>query len=205
MDSPKEIRNPIGTVQECEELGLNVKEFPTCHAPSDTVRGCDWAKRDADGVPYCKCTGAMGKSGPKNFAVRIHNGGSKTAIVRQVDCTWIAREYGDIVNNKGAIKIIAGEGESYTTRTGMMDPKTGKREDKDVTASVPVHPRPKDNPDVKPFLEHLAAFKEMQERQHFMNERSMFGVGGGLDAGFEGGAGSGGSGAKEGGSIPKKG
>jgi hypothetical protein len=147
----------------------------------------------------------MGKSGPRNFAVRIHNNTTKTAIVRQVDCTWIAREYGDIVNNKGAIKIVAAEGDTYTMRTGMLDPKTGRREDQDVTAKVPAFPRPSENPDVKPFLEHMNALREMQERHHAANEQAMFGIGGGLDAGFEGDRGRGASGAKEGGSVPKKG
>lgn len=144
---------PIGTIAEAERENLDPSAYATCAQPRPHagVVGCSWYDR-------CRVS-AKGQAGPKNYGVEIVKGRAQGGgfVREKANCMWIADHVQDIEDNKGAIKVIANEGESFEQVTGVMVNSTtgdlthqkdplGVREIRRVKVMVPKYPRPGENP-----------------------------------------------------------
>lgn len=144
---------PVGTLAEAEREGLDPTQYATCSKPNRVtgVLGCSWFDR-------CRVS-AKGQAGPKNYGIEIMKGKAQGGgfVREKADCMWIADHAQDAEDNKGAIKVIANEGETFEQVTGVMvnsatgepthqkDPQ-GVREQRRVVVTVPKYPRPGENP-----------------------------------------------------------
>jgi hypothetical protein len=115
---PKNIPSmPIGTVDELEELGLNLSHFGSCAVPNKAggIRGCSEAPR----CPLsCKFKKFKDGGGPRRVGwERIFRG----QPIRRMDgeCWDLSRDKVFVEDNGGAVRIVANEGESYKKLTGV--------------------------------------------------------------------------------------
>lgn len=108
--------NPVGTQDEAESLGLEVAHYPTCSKPVRGVnRGCELF--GVCPMSYKGKTLSEG-GGPRRHAFEIVMPGQP---IRRFDseCFRAVRKITDIEGNKGAIRIIADEGETYEKVEGV--------------------------------------------------------------------------------------
>ena len=124
---------PIGAKDEAEQLGLETAFYPTCSRPVPGVnRGCPH---------FFSCPlSYKGKllsegGGPRRHAYEVAMPG-KPIRRSEDECYGFVPKIQDIEGNKGAIRIIADEGETYEKVEGIyvktfVDPET------DQTAKVP--------------------------------------------------------------------
>ena len=124
---------PIGAKDEAESLGLDPAVYPTCSRPQPGVnRGCPY---------FFACPlSYKGKSvheggGPRRHAFEVVMPG-KPVRRQDNDCYGFVPKIQDIEANRGAVRIIADENESYEKVEGIyvktfVDPET------DQTAKVP--------------------------------------------------------------------
>lgn len=147
---------PQGKIHEMEAAGLDPTRYGSC-APRNKITGvvgCSEYHR-------CRMSFRGDRSpdvGPENMGVEIIKAGSTMPIPRNtVDCMWVAQHRDDIVDNGGAITVLALGGESYEkVTTVIFDPVTGKectqyqpgcqREERQVEIRVPKYPRPGQQP-----------------------------------------------------------
>lgn len=167
---------PIGTLAEAEAEGLDVTQYATCSRPNPVtgVKGCPW---------FAKCrVSAKGKSGPRNYGVRIIKGPAQGGGIAHssVDCMWLAEHTNDTEANGGAVTVVAEEGETYekvtriavSNRTGEIATnqwdKDVHREDRRVKVEVQPWPRPGEN---KELLHDMLRAEVMEsEKERLENE-----------------------------------
>lgn len=181
QDAPQ---NPVGTLDELEELGLSPQHYPSCSQPNRMTgnRGCNhWYECP---MSYKGKSSSEG-GGPRRHAWEIARRG-KPLLRVEGECWDIAKRISDIQDNKGAVRIIADEGQTYKKLTGIavktfVDPTTDevkkvvakngeyhlpnvKREDMVVDFVVKPFPRPVDNTTIATDVVTAQAIRSEQER-----------------------------------------
>jgi hypothetical protein len=175
---------PVGALDELQELGLSPAHYPSCSEPNPMIRnrGCDYWFQCP--MSYKGKPSAEG-GGPRRHAWEIARRG-KPLLRVEGECWDIAKRIGDIQDNKGAVRIIADEGESYQKLTGIavktfVDPQTDetkkviakngeyhlpnvRREDMVVDFVVKPFPRPAENTAIATDVVTAQAVRSEQER-----------------------------------------
>ena len=167
---------PVGTIEEAEREGLDPTVYATCAKPNKQtgIVGCQF---------YESCrVSAKGQSGPKCYGIEIIQGPAMggTMTRNAVDCMWIASQVDNIEDNKGSIRVIAEEGETFdkvasvlidnTTNEVSTNPfnANARREERVVPFKVPTWPRPGQN---KLLLHDMLRAETMkQEKERRANE-----------------------------------
>lgn len=147
---------PVGTVEEAVKEGLDPATYACCARPDAYrgVKGCEW---------FDKCrVSAKGQNGPKRYGLELISGPVMGNFISRfsADCMWIADHIDDIEDNKGSLRVLADEGESYQTiRSILVDNNTNeesvnpfnaqaRREERLVNVEVKPWPRPGQNKDL---------------------------------------------------------
>lgn len=119
---------PVGAKDEAESLGLNTAVYSTCSRPQPGVnRGCPH---------YFSCPMSYkGKDvedggGPRRHAFEVAYPGKPIRRMED-DCFSFVPKIQDIESNRGAVRVIADEGEFYEKVEGIyvktfVDPETDK-------------------------------------------------------------------------------
>lgn len=125
--------HPVGAKDEVESLGLNSAVFSTCSRPQQGInRGC---------LNYFNCPmsykglGIGEGGGPRRHAYEIAMPGKPIRRVED-ECYNFVPRIQDIEGNRGAVRIIADEGETYEKVEGIYV-KTFVDPDTDTTKKVP--------------------------------------------------------------------
>lgn len=108
---------PIGTVDELEELGLNLAHFGSCAVPNKAggIRGCSEALRCLLSWKFKKFKDG---GGPRRVGwQRIFRGQPIRPI--EGECWDLARDKVFAENNGGAVRIMAEEGKTYQKLVGV--------------------------------------------------------------------------------------
>lgn len=108
---------PVGALDELEELGLNPEHYPCCSKRNKAtgVMGCS---KFAECPLSFKGKLAKDGGGPRRMAwERIFKG--KPVVRREGTCWKLVDDRSFVEGNKGAIRIIAGEGETYDKLEGV--------------------------------------------------------------------------------------
>lgn len=175
---------PVGALDELKELGLSPAHYPSCSEPNPLTRnrGCDYwyqCPLSYKGKPFSE------GGGPRRHAWEIARRG-RPLFRKEGECWGIAKRISDIQDNKGALRIIADEGEAYDKLTGIavktfVDPATDetkkviakngeyhlpnvKREDMVVSFVVKPFLRPSENPAIAADVVTAKAIRGEQER-----------------------------------------
>lgn len=163
---------PVGTLAEVQAEGLDPSVVPTCgrevkNGSQVITRGCPYRQQ-------CKLA-IRDEAGPQFFGIEYMKGkdmGGRT--VRGVrDCFYIAINKDTIEENKGSLKILAREGETF--KMVEAGPHTGYK-DTIVEHVVPKFPRPGENPDLA--MEQLKAITRAEEEQRKSEQQLSLNAGG---------------------------
>lgn len=118
--------HPVGTKDELEELGLDPAVFSSCSKPVRGVnRGCEFF--GVCPLSYKGKTFAEG-GGPRRHGFEVAMPG-KPIRRWESECYTMVPRISDIEDNRGAVRVIADEGETYERIEGVyiktfIDPET---------------------------------------------------------------------------------
>ena len=176
---------PIGTIEEAANENLSPEAYATCAKP-DKMRGIVGCAK----FELCRVS-AKGVSGPRNYGVEILKGEAFGGGMVRVtaDCLWIADKIDDIEDNKGSLRVIANEGESYKKVTSILinnatnEPATNpfdpqaRREERVVEVVVPAFPRPGQNKSLLHDMLRAETAQAEKERRSSENLTRNLGLG----------------------------
>lgn len=121
--------HPIGTKEEAEELGLDPSVYATCSKPVKGInRGCEFF--NICPLSYKGKTFAEG-GGPRCHGFEVAMPGKPIRRWQDV-CFSMVPRISDIEDNRGAVRVIADEGETYEKVEGIyiktfIDPETDEQ------------------------------------------------------------------------------
>lgn len=167
-----DIKRPVGTVEELQKDNIDIAVVPTCARPMEGVVGCQY---------WTKCNLSIkGKSGPRNYAVTEFKGedmGGAT-LTNERDCQWIAQHREAVEDNGGVIKIVAAEGQEYTTFTMAREDEKlplSPRVYKEIKKPVAPYHRLDMNHDYKEYLQRNVARAAWRNQKEAEREERIIG------------------------------
>lgn len=176
-------RKPQGTLEEFDAMGIPADEYGCCHAP---VEKPDDREFQILGCPaWRKCTLKEKGAGPVAKGVRIvkMTPTGPRVVTRPMSCFNIPKERTRVELNGGVLEVLCDEGGEIEVQGSTSEDVTIPGQglvrlwtDGPQTVTVPVFPRPKDNP---MFRKQALAFRVIEEeraRKAAGRKAELFGV-----------------------------
>lgn len=175
---------PMGLLKEYDAMGIPADEWGSCAPPDKNPLDRDGQIVGCSACKKCTLPEKFTK-GPVNKGVRLVKMTltGVRVIHRPMSCYNIPKERERMEINGGVLEIIANEGETMyvqgSTPEDVNIPGQGmvrKWVDGEQEITVPVHPRPKDNPIFKKQALAYRAIEEERARQRAGRVGKLLGV-----------------------------
>lgn len=166
-------KGPIGTLVELEKEGLDPMAYHSCSKPDSHNLGCrHWRT----------CRMSFKGEGKKNIGLEhikgAAQGGGMSRFV--ADCLWYNDHQEDAVDNKGSLRVIAEEGETFTVSSLVLVDRVSGEPVKQGTPNaayrqrrqevlVKPFPRPGESEDI--IADILKAEVREEEQEKMANEQ----------------------------------